>query len=41
MNDPEYRVKVTLESKDQTYVEQAFAHLMNLLSPGGVVKTEG
>ena len=40
MNDPEYRVKVTLESKDQTYVEQAFAHLMNLLSPGGVVKTE-
>lgn len=41
INNPEYRVKLTLESKDQTYVEQAFTHLMNLLPPGSVVRTEG
>ena len=41
INDPDYRVKLTLESKDQTYVEQAFTHLLNILPPGCVVKTEG
>lgn len=41
INNPEYRVKLTLESKNQTEVEQAFTHLMNLLPPGSVVKTEG
>lgn len=41
INDPDYRVKLTLESKDQAYVEQAFAHLMKVLPPGCVVKTEG
>jgi len=37
---PEYRVKLTLESKDQAYLERAFAHLMNLLPGDAVVKTE-
>ena len=26
-NDPEYRVKITLESKDKHYVDRAFQHL--------------
>ncbi len=37
---PEYRVKVTLESKDQAYVEEAFRHLLQSLPQGVVVKTE-
>lgn len=37
---PEYRVKVTLESKDQVYLEQAFHHLLELLPREMVVKTE-
>jgi molybdenum cofactor synthesis domain-containing protein len=41
IGDSEYRVKVTLESKDKEYVERAFAHLMDLLPKGCVVKTEG
>ena len=41
IGNSEYRVKLTLESKDKTYVERAFAHLMQLLPPGCVVKTEG
>lgn len=41
IGDSEYRVKLTLESKDQTYVEGAFTHLMALLPEGSVVKTEG
>ena len=40
-NDPEYRVKITLESKDKAYVDQAFQHLLTLLPEGCVVKTEG
>lgn len=39
--DPEYRVKVTLESKAQAYVEAAFAHLVDILPEGTVVRTEG
>jgi molybdenum cofactor synthesis domain-containing protein len=38
---PEYTVKVTLESKDAQYVERAFAHLMQALPAGSVVRTEG
>ncbi|MBI3797817.1 MAG: competence/damage-inducible protein A [Deltaproteobacteria bacterium] len=41
IGNDEYRVKLTLESKDKNYVERAFAHLLNLLPQGCVVKTEG
>jgi FAD synthetase len=40
IGDPEYRVKVTLESKDKEYVERAFADLLNRLPQGWVVRTE-
>jgi molybdenum cofactor synthesis domain-containing protein len=40
IGDPEYAVKLTLESKDREYVERALAHLLGLLPPGGVVRTE-
>jgi len=40
IGDPEYRVKLTLESKDHDYLERAFAHLMSLLPGDVVVKTE-
>jgi molybdenum cofactor synthesis domain-containing protein len=40
IGDPEYVVKLTLESKDREYLEQALAHLLRLLPPGCVVKTE-
>ena len=36
----EYRVKLTLESKNAEYLEQAFARLMALLPVDAVVKTE-
>ncbi len=39
-NDPEYHVKVTLESKDAAYVERAFAHLLAQIPPELVVRTE-
>jgi len=41
IDDAEYRVKVTLESKDKDYVERAFTHLLHMLPQGCVVKTEG
>jgi len=41
IGNDEYRVKLTLESKDKNYVEHAFTHLLNLLPQGCVVKTEG
>jgi FAD synthetase len=41
IGDTEYRVKVTLESKDRDYVEHAFSYLLKLLPQGCVVKTEG
>jgi molybdenum cofactor synthesis domain-containing protein len=41
INDPEYKVKLTLESKNKAYVERAFSHLMGLLPQGWVVKIEG
>ncbi|HTY54243.1 MAG TPA: hypothetical protein VMB26_03530, partial [Candidatus Binataceae bacterium] len=37
---PEYRVKVTLESKDQAYLDEAFRHLLEILPQGVVIKTE-
>ena len=40
IGDPEYRVKVTLESKDPAYLERAFRHLMELLPGDMIVKTE-
>jgi FAD synthetase len=40
IGDPEYAVKLTLESKDQEYVERALAHLLGLLPPDAVVRTE-
>ncbi|MGH7879326.1 MAG: hypothetical protein ACREQD_07495 [Candidatus Binataceae bacterium] len=40
LGDPEYRVKLTLESKDRVYLENAFNHLMGLLPPDAVVKIE-
>jgi molybdenum cofactor synthesis domain-containing protein len=40
IGDPEYAVKLTLESKDADYVERALAHLLGLLSPEAIVRTE-
>lgn len=40
IGDPEYVVKLTLESKDREYVEHALAHLLKILPEGCVVKTE-
>jgi molybdenum cofactor synthesis domain-containing protein len=37
-SNPEYRVKVTLESKDHAYLEQALAALLARLPGGAVVK---
>jgi len=40
IGDPEYVVKLTLESKDRDYVERALEHLLRVLPDGCVVKTE-
>lgn len=40
LNDPEYRVRITLESKDREYVERALAALLAMLPPSAVVRTE-
>ena len=40
LDDPEYRVKLTLESKDGDYVQRAFERLVALLPEGAVVRTE-
>lgn len=40
LGDPEYRVRVTLESKDADYVTRAFEHLMALLPADAIVRTE-
>lgn len=40
MNSTEYRVRVTLESKDRVYLQRAFDALMAMLPPEVVVKTE-
>jgi len=38
LGDPEYSVKLTLESKDLAYVEAALAHLLSLLPKETVVR---
>ena len=38
--DAEYRVRITLESKDLEYVERALAHLLALMPATAVLKTE-
>ena len=40
IGDSEYRVKLTLESKDPEYLENAFRHLLKLLPSDAVVKVE-
>ena len=40
LGDPEYCVRVTLESKDQQYVNQALEHLVSQFPPGMIVRTE-
>jgi molybdenum cofactor synthesis domain-containing protein len=40
IGDPEYLVKLTLESKDQAYLGRAFDRLIALLPPTAVVRTE-
>ncbi len=40
LSNPEYRVKLTLESKDRDYLEHAFRHLLELLPKDVVVRTE-
>jgi molybdenum cofactor synthesis domain-containing protein len=40
IGDPDYAVKLTLESKDQTYVERALAYLLARMPAEAVVRTE-
>ena len=40
IDNPEYMVKVTLESKDADYVDRALRHLLRVLPAGSVVRTE-
>ncbi|HXD90846.1 MAG TPA: competence/damage-inducible protein A [Candidatus Binataceae bacterium] len=40
IGDPEYRVKLTLESKERDYLERAFNRLIELLPRDVVVRTE-
>ncbi len=40
LNDPEYAVRITLESKNRDYVERALAALLAILPPQAVVRTE-
>lgn len=40
LGDPAYRVKLTLESKERDYLDDAFANLMQALPPGAIVKVE-
>lgn len=40
IGDPEYMVKLTVESKDGDYVQRAFDRLLALLPAGSVVRTE-
>src|SRR5579875_3527568 len=39
-DDAEYRVKLTLESKDRGYLDRAFDHLIGLLPREAVLRTE-
>lgn len=40
LSNPEYKVKVTLESKDREYVARAVDQLLDQLPPGSVVRIE-
>lgn len=40
LGDPDYRVRVTLESKNEQYVNRAFDHLVAALPPETIVRTE-
>ncbi len=40
LGDSEYRVRITLESKDEEYVNQALEHLVSKLPQGMIVRTE-
>lgn len=40
LGDPEYQVRVTLESKNEAYVNRAFDHLVAGLPPDTIVRTE-
>ena len=40
LNHPDYSVRITLESKSQEYVDQAFRALLAMLPPAAVVRTE-
>ena len=40
IGDPNYRVKLTLESKNAEYLDRAFEHLLSLLPKDKVVKIE-
>ncbi len=40
LNDPEYAVRITLESKNRDYVERALAAMLAILPPQAVVRTE-
>jgi molybdenum cofactor synthesis domain-containing protein len=40
LGDSDYRVKVTLESKNRDYLERAFNYMLDLLPKDAVVKTE-
>src|SRR5208283_2009583 len=40
IGNPEYRVKLTLESKDAEYLERAYRHLLGLIPGDAVVKVE-
>lgn len=40
LSEPEYRVRITLESKDREYVEAALVELLRRLPPEIVVRTE-
>ena len=40
ISHPEYRVKLTIESKDEAYAQRAFDRLLDLLTADAVVRTE-
>jgi hypothetical protein len=39
-SNPEYKVKVTLESKDKAYLERAVEDLLGRLPPSALVRVE-
>jgi molybdenum cofactor synthesis domain-containing protein len=40
LDSSDYRVRITLEAKNRTYVDQALAHLLSLMPAGAVLRTE-